>query len=153
MLDKFHRPTKADKRRISRRAKRVCGCYTGRAIAILIICALIVWCMCIQVARGEDVEVYLPDSRPTVTDLWQTIHPDKDATITVWFEHPDPMELGDDISFYCTFEGCHRDNFNYTWQYSGDGTYWTNFGSKPRKNTTYSDMLAGQQIRLVVKTD
>lgn len=132
------------------RTRIATGTYAGHIIASLILIALVLMWICTLAHAEGDVEVYLPESRPTVTELWQTIYPDKDATITVWFEHADPMEIGDDISFYCTFEGCHRDNFTYTWQY-GDGTYWTSFGSKPRKNTTYSDMLAGQQIRLVVE--
>lgn len=139
------------KRRLRGRMKDMLQDYTCLAALLLIAVIVIGVVLGLGLAHAEeDPEVYLSEPRPTVTELWQTIHPDKDATITVWFEHPDPMEWGDDISFYCTFEGCHRDNFTYTWQYS-NSTYWTNFGSKPRKNTTYSDMLAGQHIRLEVE--
>ena len=85
------------------------------------------------------------------TAVIQTIKVGYDKYIKVIYECPENMELGDDISFYCEFIGCQKDDFNYTWQYSHDGTYWTNFGSHPRKNTTYSAMLAGKYIRLVVE--
>ena len=85
------------------------------------------------------------------TMVWQTIRFNNGQKITVIFEYPEPMELGDEISFYCEFEGCRKEQFNYCWQYSGNGVWWTNFGSKARLNTTYSPMLAGKYIRLEVE--
>ena len=84
------------------------------------------------------------------TMVWQTINVGYNQYIKVIYEYPENMELGDEISFYCEFQGCSEDDFNYTWQYSGTGKYWTNFGNGPRKDTEYSAMLAGKYIRLVV---
>lgn len=85
------------------------------------------------------------------TMVWQTIQLSRVEQITVIHEYPADMNVGDEISFYCKFKGCSEEDFNYTWQYSGDGKYWTNFGSKSRQDTFYSAMLAGKYVRLVVE--
>ena len=151
MLDRAFATSRVDRKRLRRRLSIVCPDHTGGAIMVMIACALAALLLLIAASRAEETDVSIAEYlgvRETVTERWQTIHMSKEATITVWFERPDPMELGDDISFYSTFEGCYRENFTYDWQYSSDGVYWTSFGSSARKNTTYSAMLAGQQVRL-----
>lgn len=142
---------RGDRRRLRRMLSGLCPNYTGWVALLIILVTMMTFFCIIQIAGAEEQEVNLPglDTRPTVTEAWQTIQPSKEATITVYWEHPDPLEVGDSISFYCSFEGCNRDEFTYDWQYGGAGR-WTSFGSMPRKNATYSSMLAGQQVRLVV---
>lgn len=105
---------------------------------VYIICVLIIiFSLAIRLANAE-------------TMVWQTIQLSRVEQITVIYEYPSNMELGDEISFYCKFKECSEEDFNYTWQYSGDGKYWTNFGSKSRLDTIYCNMLAGCYVRLVV---
>lgn len=83
--------------------------------------------------------------------VWQTIQLSRLEKITVIYEYPEDMKLGDEISFYCEFEGCYEEDFNYTWQYSYNKIWWTNFGSKSRLDTVYCNMLAGNYVRLEVE--
>ena len=85
------------------------------------------------------------------TMVWQTIQLSRAEKITVIYEYPENMQLGDEISFYCEFEGCCEEDFNYTWQYSYNKIWWTNFGSQPRLDTTYCNMLAGKYVKLEVE--
>ena len=105
-----------------------------RFMAVLVLCVLI---SC-NVANAETI-------------VWQTIQLSRLEKITVMYEYPEDMQLGDEISFYCEFDGCYEEDFNYTWQYSYNGIWWTNFGSKSRLDTTYCNMLAGKYVRLVVE--
>lgn len=102
-------------------------------VVVILVCTLL-WC---NVAYAE-------------TMVWQTIQLSRVEKITVIYEYPEDMQLGDDISFYCKFDGCYEEDFNYTWQYSYNGIWWTNFGSKSRLDTTYCDMLAGKYVKLEV---
>ena len=85
------------------------------------------------------------------TMVWQTIQLSRLEKITVIYEYPEDMHLGDEISFYCKFDGCYESDFNYTWQYSYNGIWWTNFGSKSRLDTIYCNMLAGNYVKLEVE--
>lgn len=105
-----------------------------RFIAVLVLCVLI-GC---NIANAE-------------TMVWQTIQLSRLEKITVMYEYPEDMQLGDEISFYCEFQGCYEEDFEYTWQYSYNGIYWTNFGSKSRLDTTYCNMLAGCYVKLEVE--
>lgn len=84
--------------------------------------------------------------------LWQTITPYRGATIHVYCVQPEEPKFGDEIVFYCEFEGCGKEEFTYDWQYSDDGVYWTSFGSgRARRCFPLSETTAGKQVRLVVK--
>lgn len=107
-------------------------------IACILCVIIIIFSLTMQLASAE-------------TMVWQTIQLSRLEKITVFYEYPEDMQLGDEISFYCKFDGCYESDFNYTWQYSYNGIWWTNFGSKSRLNTTYCNMLAGCYVRLEVE--
>ena len=57
------------------------------------------------------------------TMTWQVIRVGYGQYIKVIYEYPENMEVGDEISFYCEFQDCYENDFNYTWQYSMDTKY------------------------------
>ncbi len=85
--------------------------------------------------------------------LWMTITPYKGAKIRVYYlQPPGEPRWGDEVTFYCEFDGCDKDEFTYDWQYSKDGVYWTSFGSgRPRRCFQLSEATAGAQVRLIVE--
>lgn len=109
-----------------------------KSFVCIILAAIIMYSFQINIANAE-------------TMVWQTIQLSRLEKITVIYEYPEDMKLGDEISFYCKFDGCYESDFNYTWQYSHNGIWWTNFGSKSRLDTIYCNMLAGNYVRLEVE--
>lgn len=122
---------------------------TIKKVIKVIACMMLICMTFTSVAIAETVEQEPVAEQKTM--VWQTIKFYNGEKITVIFEYPDPMNLGDEISFYCEYYNCEEDDFKYTWQYSADCMWWTNFGSHSRLDTTYCDMLAGKYIRLEVE--
>ena len=97
---------------------------TIKKVIKVIACMMLICMTFTSVAIAETVEQEPVAEQKTM--VWQTIKFYNGEKITVIFEYPDPMNLGDEISFYCEYYNCEEDDFKYTWQYSADCMWWTN---------------------------